>query len=56
MPADGISLLPKKGGLRHVPLGRLERQVTSTTQLDGRGMTAFCAAGRSMGSLKARRR
>ena len=24
MPADGISLPPKKGGLRHVPLGRLE--------------------------------
>jgi hypothetical protein len=24
MPADGTSLPPKKGGLRHVPLGRLE--------------------------------
>jgi hypothetical protein len=24
MPADGISLPLKKGGLRHVPLGRLE--------------------------------
>jgi len=24
MPADDISLPPTKGGLRHVPLGRLE--------------------------------
>ena len=40
MPADGISLPPKKGGLRHVPLGRLEDRLHQRRPLAEGGMTA----------------
>src|SRR5262249_53701756 len=43
MPADGITLPPTKGGLRHVPLDRLEGQATSIAPPGGRGRCRLLA-------------
>jgi hypothetical protein len=40
MPADGISLPPKKGGLRHVPLGGSKVRLHQRRHRAEGGMTA----------------